>query len=487
MPDSPNDSLPQLTPTQPLTHRLNEPTIVGLATALGPAGVAVLRVSGVQAWAIVDACFSRSLTQAEPLKALFGYIQTVEGEALDQVLVLPFKAPASFTGEDVVEIHCHGGSYLPQALLNRVQEAGAVLAQRGEFSKRAVLNGKLDLTQAESILDMVHAEGEALASVALNNLKTQGLRQQLLALREPLMEVQANLIAAMDYPEEVEEPNRPQTVAQLQALRQTALAWAGSAQQHKVYSEGLKLAILGQPNAGKSSLFNALLANNRSIVTDIAGTTRDVVSERFTLHGLPMTLVDTAGIRQHTSDTVEQLGIKRSLQAGQEADVILYVVDATVAWEHNGLPPADATILNQLPPHTPKVLLLNKQDALNPSHLNELLHQLPQDVATPWLPLSLVMQHGMDALQQALKTTLQQATGTLQESRLCLNQRQAQCMHAMAEHIALATDTFQTEAFPLDLATVPLSDALYELDKLLGMDTTEATLDVVFSRFCVGK
>jgi tRNA modification GTPase len=412
---------------------------------------------------------------------------------VDQALILLFNAPHSFTGEDVAEIQCHGGHYLPQTVLELCLAAGATPATAGEFTLRAFLNGKLSLTQAESVLDMIHAQSQQLAQLAASNLKSQTLQRYLGTVRAQLYTLQAQVVAATDYPDEVDEPERAPLLATLEALSQQAQAFSQASQASQQVRQGLQVALVGLPNAGKSSLFNALLAEDRSIVTPLAGTTRDLVSERLALAGVALTLVDTAGLRE-TEDTVESLGVARSQQAALAADVGLQVMEAAhwlaaegtllTAW-----PAEEAAVWQRLAAQPARALVLSKIDQLPhglwPSlqaHVQGLVQATVLGVASP-------TGEGVADVRAWLGHSVQQHTALLhrQGQEFCLNQRQSACLVRMSEHIEVARHTLATTAYPLDLVTVPLSDALRELDTLLGIDTTEAVLDEVFSSFCVGK
>ncbi|XVJ51199.1 MAG: tRNA uridine-5-carboxymethylaminomethyl(34) synthesis GTPase MnmE [Vampirovibrio sp.] len=466
----------------PLTQ--DAPTIVAQATASGPAGVAVLRLSGTEAWRIARMLFQGTALQKN--RIAYGHIVDPQsGTLVDEVILLPFQAPHSFTGEDVIEIQCHGGQVLPQRILQLCLAQGATLASKGEFTRRAFLNGKVNLAQAEAIVDAIHAEGQALAQVAIQSLHANTLGQRLGRLRQVLIDVQADVVASMDYPEEVEEPDRARLNQKLDALAEEARTYTDQSQRYELLRHGLKVALLGQPNAGKSSLFNALLSQERSIVTPLAGTTRDVVTERLVVAGVPITLVDTAGLREST-DLVEQMGVARSQQACQEADAVLYVVDVTAldASPHFTLPAADTELLSQVPSHTPICCLLNKVDTLSREAQISLNLYYPESLC-----VSALSGVGLLALLAWLEERVHAGLGqtTRQEAELCLNQRQLDGLQEMTTHIEVAQSTLLSKGMPLDMVTIPITDALRALDDLLGIDTSELVLDEVFSRFCVGK
>ena len=472
----------------PLTA--DEPTIVAQATPVGVSGVAVIRLSGSEAVEIANKIFSKPLANPEHAKAIFGYIHAPNqpDKTIDQVLLLPFKAPASFTGEDVVEIHCHGGLAIPTQVLEACQQAGATFATGGAFTRRAFINGKLDLTQAESILDAIHAEGQQLSQFATQNLRHKTVAGYLTGLREAIIAIQCELVAAMDYPEEVDEPPREALQQRLQAVVEKANSLCETTAKTQWIRDGLKIAILGQPNAGKSTLFNALLAQERSIVTPLAGTTRDTVSETLVLAGVSVKLVDTAGLRE-TADLVERLGVERSLEAAQLADCLLYLVDSTLVTDDT-LPAEDATLLASIMHHEPEKPLLKlrtKQDVLtNKASVEGLIHQ------QGWQPLSVSSGDGLATVLQWLENMITTQLQSVKQAnnagvQLCLTSRQQGCLVAMTGHLEKAIETLCESAFPLDLATIPLTDALRQLDDLLGIDTAEIVLDSVFSQFCVGK
>jgi tRNA modification GTPase len=450
-------------------------TITAIATGTPPAAVAIIRVSGPQAWAIGASILNQPAKTYQAGRFYHGWAVDPQfpAEPLDEVLVLFFKAPHSFTGEDVIEIHGHGGDFITRRLLDVVLKLGARVAHAGEFTQRALLNGKLDLTQAESIMDLISAQGEAMIKLATANLKNRAIGGAIADLGEALILIQADIVAHIDFPDEVDAPDRADLAVQLDALLTRAEALAQSSHRNRLVREGFKVALLGLPNSGKSSLFNALLAEERAIVTDIAGTTRDVITETLPVAGIPVTLIDTAGIRE-TANTIELLGIERTWQAADTANAILYVFDATV-----GLLREDRRILQHLQtklPQIPVKILANKMDQVGPETA---LHETV-------LPLSAKTGLGVDPVLRWLEGLIQQQTGG-SEAAISLNQRQRQCLEAMGEQMRLAHQALTDPYLPLDMATFPLTEALRQLDTLLGKDTTEDVLGSVFARFCVGK
>lgn len=448
----------------------DQATITAIATARGDAGVAVVRISGSRAWDIGQTVFSRPDAVFKPGRVLHGFIvDPADRQTLvDEVLLLVFRGPNSYTGEDVVEIHCHGGDYLTHKILNLALQQGARMALPGEFTKRAFLNGKMDLTQAESVMDMVSAKGDRMLNLAIHNLRHRSLGQYIDTIGQTLMGIQSQIVASVDFPDEVDEPEREPLLAKLDELLLQTTQLAKTARRNQLVREGIKVALLGMPNSGKSSLFNALLALERSIVTDIAGTTRDVITETLHLGGVPVTLLDTAGIRE-SRNTVEAIGIERSWQAGHEAQAVLYVYDAAV-----GLTSDDREILSKLP-HTHQLLIANKTDLV------------PESTSIEGQALSIKTGAGLDAVTRWLEQAVHRMTHDASDLDISLNQRQVACLQGLEEQLRLARESLVSPALPIDIATVPLTEALRKLDELMGRDTAEEVLTRVFQQFCVGK
>jgi len=443
-------------------------TIAAIATARGQASVAVIRLSGKDAWNIAGTVFSRKKSQFKPGRFYHGWI-TDEGHILDEVLLLVFRGPNSYTGEDVIEIHCHGGDAISHKILNLCVKHGARLAQPGEFTQRAYLNGKMDLTQAESIMDLISTRSERLLAQASANLYNRSLGTYIDNISKDLLDLQAQIVASIDFPEEVDEPDRAliekklaETLIGISRLRE-------SAQRNRMIREGLKVAILGMPNSGKSSLFNALLSRERSIVTDQAGTTRDLITETLDVDGIPITLIDTAGIRE-TRHSIEMMGIERSWQAASEAQIVLYLIDAPI-----GLLRYDTQILSKLDPRT-TIVIGNKKDLLPKGH----------KVYANWIYASVKTREGLREIYEALQEKIQALSPEEDNMTISLNQRQIRCCEQVQENLLQAQEAIQS-TLPLDVATLPLTDALRKLDELMGRDTTEEVLTNVFQRFCVGK
>ncbi|HEX7926598.1 MAG TPA: tRNA uridine-5-carboxymethylaminomethyl(34) synthesis GTPase MnmE, partial [bacterium] len=338
----------------------NDDTIAAIATPLGTGGIGIIRLSGPQAVAIAAPLFrtkgGRALGKVDSHKLVHGWLER-NGETVDEVMAVVMRAPHSYTREDVVEVHCHGGVLATRTVLDMVCQAGARLAQPGEFTWRAFLNGRLDLTQAEAVGDVVEARSVLGLQVSANQLRGK-LYGEISALRESVAHVAALVAAGIDFPEEdVVFSHRDDIRARLTATRERLAALLRTADQGRILREGLGIAIVGKPNVGKSSLLNALLRESRAIVTDIPGTTRDTLEESVVMQGLAVRLIDTAGIRD-TADVVEQEGIRRSERAIGMADLVLAVLDGSTP-----LDAADRAVLVKAPP-VATLVVVNKQDRI---------------------------------------------------------------------------------------------------------------------------
>lgn len=446
----------------------SDATIAAIATARGEAGVAIIRISGREAWDIAWELFSRKNIVFQPGRFYHGWI-TDEGEIIDEVIMLMFKAPHSYTGEDVAEIHCHGGDYISHKILSLCTRQGARLALPGEFTKRAFLNGKMDLTQAESVMDLVSARSDRMLNQASANLRNRSLGKYIDEISTELMALQAQIVAHIDFPDEVEEPNRALLTGRLLDTLQKVSRLKESAQRNRMVREGVKVALLGMPNSGKSSLFNALLSADRSIVTEEPGTTRDVVTESINLDGVTLTLIDTAGIRE-TKHSIEMMGIERSWQAASEAQVVLYLIDASV-----GMLRYDAQVLSRLDADN-TIVIGNKKDLVPASNTRP-----------DWIYISARTGEGLDTLIEAIRGKIRSLTPEETGMSVALNQRQIACCDGIEECLAQGGEVLENPALPLDLVTVPLTDALRQVDELMGRDTGEEVLSSVFAQFCVGK
>ena len=446
-------------------------TIAAVATAVaaGQGGIAVIRLSGPAAEATAHAVVRCPGDQTwASHRILYGHVIDHTGEKrIDEVLLLLMRAPRSFTGEDVVEIHCHGGVIAVQQVLERVlAEPGVRRALPGEFSQRAVLNGRLDLTRAEAISELVAARSRRAADLAMAGLDG-GIQARISALRERLLDQLTELEARVDFEEDLPPLDGAALLDALQAVRQELLELVADGERGEALRRGLRVALVGRPNVGKSSLLNRLSRRERAIVTDLPGTTRDLLESEIVLAGVPITLLDTAGIRS-TDDAVEQLGIARSEEALASADVVLLVVDGHAGWTAD-----DAALMDRIPAGVPRLVVANKSD------LPAGLFATPVDVR-----LSALDGRGEEALVEALlqRCGAADADGVL----LALNQRQRDLAGLAAEALARSQEV-AAQQLPWDFWTIDLREAIRALGEITGEELTEAVLDRVFSRFCIGK
>ncbi|MDO5686804.1 MAG: tRNA uridine-5-carboxymethylaminomethyl(34) synthesis GTPase MnmE [Neisseria sp.] len=443
-------------------------TIAAIATAPGSGGVGIVRLSGSRLLPMAQALLPAT-QNITPRRALYGDFCTADGETIDQGLLLYFPAPASFTGEDVIELHGHGGTVVLNMLLQRCLQLGARPAEPGEFSKRAFLNGKIDLAQAESIADLIEASGQSAARMAMRSLKG-AFSDKIHALVDELIDLRMLVEATLDFPEEeidfVRDTDALQRLARLQAALDAVL---NTARQGAILREGMNIVLVGAPNVGKSSLLNALAGDEVAIVTDIAGTTRDTVREEIRLDGIPVHIIDTAGLRE-TDDIVEQKGIERSRRALDHADIALVLVDP-----REGINPHTRAILDNLPPNLHQIEVVNKID-LHPETAGGF-----HPAAHATVRISAKTGAGLEALKQAL---LQQVGWQGESEGLFL----ARSRHVHALHRAQDELTAAADAAPqLDFMAEHLRLAQNALSEITGEFTPDDLLGVIFSRFCIGK
>lgn len=450
-------------------------TIAAIATAPGPAGVGIIRISGPKAFAAGSGIFRKKIDGPfDSHRLYYGQILHPDsGEILDEALFVFMKGPRSFTGEDVVEIQAHGGSFHLARILSLLMELGARLAEPGEFTRRAVLAGRMDLTQAEGLMDLVEAESLAACKMGVALLRGD-LGAKVRALKEKLLELCTGVAAEIDFPEDVGEIVDTETVfSELENFYLAELsALIREAEDGMVLREGLRLVIAGAPNVGKSSIMNRLLEKERSIVTDIPGTTRDLVEESFKLAGRPLVLTDTAGIRE-TEDAVESIGVSLAKEKILEADLVLLVLDAS-------RPPGEAEekLVSLLQDH-PYLLLLNKKDLAETGTFSLPSAWKPEAV----LPLSAKTGEGLDALKHFLAENL--AVRQAEHAALP-NLRHREAFIQAHEALTRVRDgLFAGDSW--DLLSVDLNLALNALGKILGEEPDPDLLDQVFSRFCIGK
>ncbi|MFB8796144.1 MAG: tRNA uridine-5-carboxymethylaminomethyl(34) synthesis GTPase MnmE [Microcoleus sp.] len=452
-------------------------TIAAIATAIVPqqGSVGIVRVSGSEALKIAETLFRTPGRQIrESHRILYGYIRRPQTQELvDEALLLIMKAPRSFTREDVVEFHCHGGIIAVQQVLQLCLENGARLAQPGEFSLRAFLNGRLDLTQAESIADLVGAQSPAAAQSALAGLQGK-LAQPIRLLRTNCLDVLAEIEARIDFEEDLPPLDEAQTVFEIKHILEELSTILATADRGELLRTGLKVAIVGRPNVGKSSLLNAWSRCDRAIVTDLPGTTRDVVESQLVVGGIPVQVLDTAGIRE-TDDKVEKIGVERSRAAAQQADLVLLTIDAVCGWTEG-----DSEIYEQVK-HRQLIIIINKIDLVKTTP------KLPFASETHRIVTTAAAQYrGIEDLETAILDAVSGKNLQAANTDLAINQRQAAAITKAKICIEQCLVTINNK-LPLDFWTIDLRGAIKALGEVTGEEVTESVLDRIFSRFCIGK
>ncbi len=460
-------------------------TIVAIATAIVPqqGSVGIVRMSGSESQGIAKQLFYSPGRQTwESHRVLYGYIRHPHTQkTIDEALLLLMLSPRSYTREDVVEFHCHGGIIAVQQVLQLCIELGARLAQPGEFTLRAFLNGRLDLTQAESVAELVGSQSIAAAQMALAGIQGK-LANPIRELRATCLDILAEIEARVDFEEDLPPLNESEIIGQIHHVLEKLSEFLATADTGELLRTGLKVAIVGRPNVGKSSLLNAWSRSDRAIVTNLPGTTRDVVESQLVVGGIPVQVLDTAGIR-HSEDQVEKIGIERSQKAAQSADLVLFTLDATM-----GLTEADLEIYQQVKiGHF--IVVINKIDQVNLQELDPLKITLIQRLNIDHqaiVPMAAALNQGIPELENAILNIVQ--GGNIQAANLefAINQRQAAAL-TRAKLCLEQVETTILEQLPFDFWTIDLRGAIHALGEVTGEEVTESVLDRIFSRFCIGK
>ncbi len=447
-------------------------TIAAVSTPPGHGAIGIVRMSGPAALSIAKTLFKGN-TAWESHRAYYGAFCDPESQdVLDYGLLLYMQNPRSFTGEDLVELHCHGGPYLVERMLKVCLAAGARLATAGEFSQRAFLNGKLDLTQAEAIMDLIHSPSQQALHMAAHQLEGH-LSKPLRALRQDMIGLLAAIEANIDFPDEVDPPEPDVMLTGLEKVSAEVQRLLGTSDAGKIWKQGLKMALVGEPNVGKSTLLNALLRYDRAIVSNIAGTTRDTVEDDYNLRGIPVRIVDTAGLRE-TQDEIESIGIARTEQALEKADLVLFIHDAS-----QPIHPVIERHMEHLSPEK-VVLVHNKSDLLaSPSARPD-----PDPRAAVEVWISALAQQGIEELEDRLYRHL--STHSLHTQDIAVNDRHKVCLLRAQEALVRARETLHA-GLPFDFVSIDLKEAITAFGEIIGESVSEEVIHEVFHRFCVGK
>ncbi|OJW82883.1 MAG: tRNA uridine-5-carboxymethylaminomethyl(34) synthesis GTPase MnmE [Bacteroidetes bacterium 46-16] len=454
-------------------YSINE-TIVALATPPGEGAIGVIRLSGKDAIVIADKIFKgKDLRQQATHTLHFGKIADKD-TIIDEVVVSLYKGPKSYTGEDVVEISCHGSQYVLEQVIGLCMQQGAVPAKPGEFTQRAFLNGKLDLTQAEAVADLIASHSGAAHHAAMHNLRG-GFSEELKTMRDELIKFSALIELELDFSQEdVEFADRTQLYELINRLTSRTMMLVDSFQLGNVIKKGVHVAIIGKPNAGKSTLLNALLNEERAIVSEIAGTTRDTIEEALNINGILFRIVDTAGIREHTADVIEQIGVQRSMDAMSRADIVVYLFDV------NGNEQAKVNIQKgEFEEAGVKYLLVgNKVDAMG-------IAAAQQEFGEEPLYISAKNRENIQALKQKLYDIVVQGQ-VKQEGTIVTNARHFAGLKEVLKSLQ-DVKTGMDHNIASDLIALDIRRCLYYLGEITGEITTEDKLDYIFSKFCIGK
>ena len=472
-------------------------TIAAIATALSDSGIGIIRISGEEAITVADSVFrtkkgNRKLTEVKSHTIHYGYIidnDLMEDEnnwkqsVIDEVMVAVMRAPRSYTMEDTVEINCHGGVLVMQKILETVIKAGARIAEPGEFTKRAFLNGRIDLSKAEAVIDVIHSRNEMAYRSSMNQLK-ENLSEEIKRLREEIIYEIAFIESALDDPEHISLDGYPEKLSEkIVDLSSRIHKMISTADNGKLMKEGINTVIVGKPNAGKSSLLNLMLGEERAIVTDIAGTTRDVLQESMNLHGIGLNIIDTAGIHD-TEDVVEKIGVEKAKKYASDADLIIYVVDSSVALDES-----DKDILALLE-NKKSIILLNKTDLSNvvtEDMLNHLMDEIiPNHEEVVMIKTSTKENIGMDIFEDTIKNMF--FSGDLKNNKeiIITNMRHKEALQDAYQSLQLVKKSIE-DGMPEDFYSIDLMNAYASLGLIIGEEVGEDLVNEIFSKFCMGK
>lgn len=456
-----------------------EDTIAAIATAPGEGGIGVVRISGEKSKEILEKIFLKKNSEKDlvPRMMHYGFVRNnFSGELIDEVMTVYFKAPYSYTAEDVVEIQCHGSMVSLRKILSLVLKNGARIAESGEFTKRAFLNGRLDLSQAEAVIDLIRAKSDKSFDVALNQLEGN-FSKEIRKIRAELMNSLVNITVNIDYPDEdIEQLTFENLVSDLTSVRAKVEKMLQTSNTGRIMSEGLKISIIGKPNVGKSSLMNALLKETRAIVTSVPGTTRDTIEEMLTIRGIPVKLTDTAGIRQ-TEDIIEKIGIEKSKEAFNNADLIIFMADRSRVLDEE-----DFSILSHIG-EKKAIVILNKTDLPKAFDETEIEKLLPKAYI---IEASVANGEGIEELENVVENLVYGGKVKQSDSMMVTNVRHKNLLEEADSSLADAIEMAKA-CQPLELLEIDASRAYECLGAIIGEAVEEDIINEVFARFCLGK
>ena len=456
-----------------------EKTIAAISTAVSASGIGIVRISGEESMDVISRIYrskggKKDIRKAASHTIHYGYIYDGE-ELVDEVLVMVMKAPRTFTGEDTVEIDCHGGVYAMNRVLETVLKNGAKIAEPGEFTKRAFLNGRLDLSQAEAVMDVIQAKNQSALNCSMSQLKGS-VKKVITQIRSELIYHIAYIESALDDPEHISLDGYPEQLLKVVKIQEKKMDHLiETASDGKMIREGIRTVILGKPNAGKSSMLNLLTGENRAIVTDIAGTTRDVLEEYINLHGITLKMADTAGIRQ-TEDVVEKIGVGKAKELAKDADLILYVVDSSTPLDEN-----DHEIMKMLEGKK-AIVLYNKTD-LDPAVTTEDIRAL---VSHPVIPVSAKEETGIGELEEQIRKLFFQGEITFNDQVYITNARHKEALTDALASLKMVEQSI-IDDMPEDFFSIDLMSAYESLGRIIGESVGEDLVNEIFSKFCMGK
>ncbi len=446
-------------------------TIVAPATANISNAVSVIRLSGKKAVEIADRIFSKNLKEAVERQLLYGKVYDSEKNIIDDCLCVKMIAPKSYTGEDTVEFYCHGGKTVSECVIRELISNGAKLAQKGEFTKRAFLNGKMDLTQAESVIDIINAQTKNSLLMAQNNLDGK-LRSKVEGIRKKVMNVVMNIMARNDFPDESGENINADILDEVTDIKNEVLLLLKSYDKGKIIRDGFTCALCGKPNVGKSSLLNAILDEERAIVTDIEGTTRDVVTERIDIGGYIMNIADTAGLRE-SDDTVEKIGIQKSYEYMNNVDLVIYMIDI-----EKGITEEEKEEIKTL--KNDCIVVFNKEDTGAEFSCKEL------EGTFKCIKISAKEKIGIDELLKCIKDKIESRLSQIQSDEAIFSERHFDCLNSAISYLNAACVTLSND-YEADMASIDLENCASALGEITGTTVNDEVIDNIFKNFCIGK